>query len=91
MGGSRPQLSPPMGAPGPSPNPSPGPQRRMPRLEPSIRLTEESPLIQPSEVVVSQRAVLTAEPVLTPIGNVGLIACLLGNLFSALASSAIVH
>ncbi|XP_066992612.2 rho guanine nucleotide exchange factor 12 isoform X3 [Anabrus simplex] len=50
-------------------SPSPGTQRR--RMEP-LRLlqgmtTEESPLIQPSEVVVSQRPVLTAEPVLTPI------------------------
>ena len=48
-------------------SPSPGAQRR--RVEPLRLTTEESPLIQPSEVVVSQRPVLTAEPVLTPIGN----------------------
>jgi hypothetical protein len=48
-------------------SPSPGTQRR--RVEPLRLTTEESPLIQPSEVVVSQRPVLTAEPVLTPIGN----------------------
>ncbi|XP_069677128.1 rho guanine nucleotide exchange factor 12 isoform X3 [Periplaneta americana] len=46
-------------------SPSPGTQRR--RVEPLRLTTEESPLIQPSEVVVSQRPVLTAEPVLTPI------------------------
>ncbi|XP_023714771.1 rho guanine nucleotide exchange factor 12 isoform X5 [Cryptotermes secundus] len=46
-------------------SPSPGAQRR--RVEPLRLTTEESPLIQPSEVVVSQRPVLTAEPVLTPI------------------------
>ncbi|CAG2062416.1 unnamed protein product, partial [Timema podura] len=40
-------------------------QRR--RIEPLRLTTEESSLIQPSEVVVSQRPVLTAEPVLTPI------------------------
>nr|CAD7429055.1 unnamed protein product [Timema monikensis] len=40
-------------------------QRR--RVEPLRLTTEESSLIQPSEVVVSQRPVLTAEPVLTPI------------------------
>jgi len=48
-------------------SPSPGTQRR--RVDPLRLTTEESPLIQPSEVVVSQRPVLTAEPVLTPIGN----------------------
>jgi len=48
-------------------SPSPGAQRR--RVDPLRLTTEESPLIQPSEVVVSQRPVLTAEPVLTPIGN----------------------
>ncbi|KAJ9582237.1 hypothetical protein L9F63_003366, partial [Diploptera punctata] len=46
-------------------SPSPGAQRR--RVEPLRIATEESLLIQPSEVVVSQRPVLTAEPVLTPI------------------------
>ena len=48
-------------------SPSPGTQRR--RVDPLRLTTEESPLIQPSEVVVSQRPVLTAQPVLTPIGN----------------------
>ena len=48
-------------------SPSPGAQRR--RVDPLRLTTEESPLIQPSEVVVSQRPVLTAEPVLTAIGN----------------------
>ena len=48
-------------------SPSPGAQRC--RVDPLRLTTEESPLIQPSEVVVSQRPVLTAEPVLTPIGN----------------------
>ncbi|XP_071449532.1 rho guanine nucleotide exchange factor 11 isoform X2 [Hetaerina americana] len=58
------QLSP--GAPGPVP--SPGMQRRAAGGGETLRLlTEESPLIQPSEVVVSQRAVLTAQPVLTPL------------------------
>jgi hypothetical protein len=38
-------------------------------VDPLRLTTEESPFIQPSEVVVSQRPVLTAEPVLTPIGN----------------------
>ncbi|XP_063236975.1 rho guanine nucleotide exchange factor 11-like isoform X2 [Bacillus rossius redtenbacheri] len=37
------------------------------RIEPSRIVTEESPLIEPTEVVVCQRPVLTAEPVLTPI------------------------
>lgn len=34
------------------------------------RLTEETPLIHPSEVVVCRRDVLLAEPVLTPIGKI---------------------
>jgi hypothetical protein len=38
-------------------------------VDPLRLTTEESPLIQPSEVVVSQRPILTAEPVLTPLGN----------------------
>ncbi|KAG8222212.1 hypothetical protein J437_LFUL001304 [Ladona fulva] len=67
------QLSP--GAPGTglgsSPAPSPGTQRRAigggAGSEPLRMVTEECPLIQPSEVVVSQRAVLTAQPVLTPL------------------------
>ena len=49
-------------------SPSPGAQRR--RVDPLRLTTEESPLIQPSEVVVSQHPVLTAEPVLTLIGNI---------------------
>jgi len=48
-------------------SPSPGAQRC--RVDPLRLTTEESLLIQPSEVVVSQRPVLTAEPVLTTIGN----------------------
>ncbi|GLG94475.1 Uncharacterized protein GBIM_01689 [Gryllus bimaculatus] len=44
--------------------PSPGLQRRLDSLRCT---TEECPLVQPSEVVVSLRPVLTAEPVLTPI------------------------
>jgi hypothetical protein len=48
-------------------SPSPGAQRR--GVDPLRLTTEESSLIEPSEVVVSQRPVLTAEPVLTPIGS----------------------
>ncbi|KAL1124681.1 hypothetical protein AAG570_001305 [Ranatra chinensis] len=37
------------------------------RIEESLRLTTETALIEPSEVLISQRDVLTAEPVLTPL------------------------
>ncbi|XP_049947782.1 rho guanine nucleotide exchange factor 12 [Schistocerca serialis cubense] len=53
--------------PGPAPtmSPSPGAMRR--RHEPVRLTTEESPLVQPCEVIVSHRPVLTAEPVIMPI------------------------
>lgn len=46
---------------------SPSLQRRS---EPLRLTTEENALIEPSEVTISQRPVLTAEPVLTPIGRI---------------------
>ena len=46
---------------------SPAPHRRMQRVE-ILKIAEGTPLIDPAEVVVSQGAVLTAEPVLTPLG-----------------------
>ena len=46
---------------------SPAPQRRLQRVE-ILKIAEGTPLIDPAEVVVSQGAVLTAEPVLTPLG-----------------------
>jgi hypothetical protein len=46
---------------------SPAPQRRLQRVE-ILKIAEGTPLIDPTEVVVSQGAVLTAEPVLTPLG-----------------------
>jgi len=45
---------------------SPAPQRRLQRVE-ILKIAEGTPLIDPAEVVVSQGAVLTAEPVLTPL------------------------
>lgn len=45
---------------------SPSPIRKA--AEPLRLTTAESPLIEPSEVLISQRPVLTAEPVLTPLG-----------------------
>ncbi|XP_059352052.1 rho guanine nucleotide exchange factor 11-like [Daphnia carinata] len=45
---------------------SPAPQRRLQRVE-ILKIAEGTPLIDPTEVVVSQGAVLTAEPVLTPL------------------------
>lgn len=47
---------------------SPAPQRRLQRVE-ILKIAEGTPLIDPTEVVVSQGAVLTAEPVLTPLGK----------------------
>lgn len=55
---------------------SPAPQRRLQRVE-ILKIAEGTPLIDPTEVVVSQGAVLTAEPVLTPLGNFSF--CLLGD------------
>lgn len=46
---------------------SPAPQRRLQRVE-ILKIAEGTPLIDPTEVVVSQGAVLIAEPVLTPLG-----------------------
>lgn len=47
---------------------SPSPPRRFQRVE-ILKIAEGPPLIEPSEVVVSEGAVLqTAEPVLSPIG-----------------------
>lgn len=45
---------------------SPAPQRRLQRVE-ILKIAEGTPLIDPTEVVVSQGAVLIAEPVLTPL------------------------
>ena len=45
---------------------SPAPHRRLQRVE-ILKIAEGTPLIDPTEVVVSQGAVLTAEPVLTPL------------------------
>ncbi|GAB6027465.1 hypothetical protein CHUAL_001722 [Chamberlinius hualienensis] len=46
---------------------SPSPQRRFQRVE-ILQIAEGPPLIEPSEVIISERAVLqTAEPVLAPI------------------------
>ena len=45
---------------------SPAPQRRLQRVE-ILKIAEGTALIDPTEVVVSQGAVLTAEPVLTPL------------------------
>ena len=47
---------------------SPAPLRRLQRVE-ILKIAEGTPLIDPTEVVVSQGAVLTAEPVLTPLGT----------------------
>lgn len=52
----------------PSSSSSPAPQRRLQRVE-ILKIAEGTPLIDPTEVVVSQGAVLTAEPVLTPLGK----------------------
>ncbi|XP_075211643.1 rho guanine nucleotide exchange factor 2 isoform X3 [Lycorma delicatula] len=46
---------------------SPSPCLGRKAAEPLRLTTAENPLIQPSEVLVSQRPVLTAEPVLTPL------------------------
>lgn len=62
--------------PEPCSTPVQTPRKNMPPNRPvsgcpePVRIsTEERPLVQPYEVTISQRAVLTAEPVLTPLGK----------------------
>lgn len=56
------------GGPSPSAGRSPASGRRLQEVQ-IIQIVEGPTLIQPSEVKVSQGVVLSAEPVLTPIGK----------------------
>ena len=51
---------------------SPSPRKRLQRVE-ILKIAEPCPLIDPSQVVVTQGEVLVADPVLTPIGNFGMV------------------
>ncbi len=44
------------------------PRKRLQRVE-ILKIAEPCPLIDPSQVVVTQGEILVADPVLTPIGN----------------------
>lgn len=56
------------GGPSPTAGRSPASGRRLQEVQ-IIQIVEGPTLIQPSEVKVSQGVVLSAEPVLTPIGK----------------------
>lgn len=49
----------------------PSPSHRRP-IDPLRLTTVENPLIDPTEIVISQKSVLKAEPVLTPLGKLNL-------------------